>query len=146
MAAASSPSVNRASLALVDLGSADGIVQTTILAPQPRSGLAFRCRNLDNCWRLEVVVGYGTWNVYKVVNGDVSTVGNLGVVSTAPGTTVSVAMHGSRLVFFVNGVERRTIDDGAFSNEHQAGLVVEPGVLSSYSRWSEFLAGSTTRR
>jgi hypothetical protein len=132
-------------LALVDIGSADGVVQTTVAAPQPRSGLAFRCRDRDNCWRLEVVPGYSTWNVYKVADGNVTTIGNLGTVSTASGTTVSVEMHGPRLVFFVNGVERRTVVDATLSSERHAGLVVEPGPLSGASRWSEFSADPGVR-
>jgi hypothetical protein len=139
-AAIGTPSTTGASLALVDIGSADGVVQTTIPAPQPRIGIAFRCRDLANCWRLEVVPGFSTWNIYKVVDGAVSTVGNLGIVTTASGTTVSVEMHGARLAFFVNGVARRTIDDDTFSSEHRAGLVAEPGPLASASRWSEFSA------
>jgi hypothetical protein len=145
MAAIATPSTTSASLALVDIGSANGVVQTTIPAPQPRTGIAFRCRDLDNCWRLEVVPGYSTWNIYKVVDGTVSDVGNLGKVTTASGTTVSVEMNGSRLVFFVNGVARRTIDDDTLSSEHRAGLVVEPGPLTGASRWSEFSAAPARR-
>jgi len=139
------PNPSGASLALVDLGWSNGVVQTTILTPQPSLGLAFRCRDLDNCWRLEVVAAFGTWNIFKVVDGRVTRLGNLGVVSTASGTTVSVEMQGPRLVFYVNGVEHRTIDDDTFAAEQHAGLVVDKGPLAAASRWSEFSANPGAR-
>jgi hypothetical protein len=140
MAASSSPAPDRASLALVDLGSGDGVVQATFVAPQERSGLAFRCRDLDNCWRLEAVLGYGTWNVYRIVDGKVSTLGNLGIAPNSPETTVSVKMDGNKLTFYIDGVTQRTIKDSALASEHGAGFVVEPGPFAAASRWSAFVA------
>ncbi len=140
MAAPSSPASGRPSLALVDLGAADGIVQATFLAPQNRSGLAFRCRDLDNCWQVEAVLGYGTWNVFRTVDGKVKALGNLGIVSNAPETTVSVKMAGDQLTFYVDGVKQRTITDAALSTEQGAGLVVEPGQFAAATRWSAFAA------
>jgi len=138
--ARSAPAPDRASLALLDVGSADGWVQATVLAPQQRSGLPFRCSDLESCWRVEVVVGDRPGNVYRVVNGKISSRGNLGIASTGPGTTVTVEMHGAKLVFFVNGMMQRTITDDTFSSEHGAGFVVEPGPFSGATRWSEFAA------
>jgi hypothetical protein len=140
MAASSAPAPDRASLALVDLGSGDGVVQATFVAPQERSGLAFRCRDLDNCWRLEAILGYGTWNVYRIVDGKVSTLGNLGIAPNAPETTVTVKMDGNKLTFYVDGVKQRTITDNALSTEHGAGFVVEPGPFAAASRWTAFAA------
>jgi hypothetical protein len=140
LAAPSAPSTTDRSMTLVDLGAADGMVQASLLAPQQRSGIAFRCRDARNCWLLEAVVGYGTWNVYKVVDGKVSEQGNLGIVPTDPGTTVTVEMRGPQLTFFVNGVRQRKMHDDTFATEHQAGLVVEAGPFSADTRWSEFIA------
>jgi hypothetical protein len=128
-------------LALIDTGAADGVVQTTVLAPQKRSGLAFRCRELDSCWRLEAVPGFGTWNLYKVENGTEKSVANTGVAPTGPGTTISVAFSGPSIAVYVNGEKLKTIDDATFATETRAGLVVEDEEFSGATRWSQFAAG-----
>ena len=90
--------------------------------PVSGAGLAFRCRNLRNCWFLEAVPEYGTWNVVRTVDGRRTKVANLGVVPIAPGTLVSVAMTPARLTFFVNGAEVRRVDDPALGGDRAVGL------------------------
>jgi hypothetical protein len=140
-AASTQPSRHDTSIAIVDAGHAEGVVQATVIVPQGGTGIAFRCRDADNCWFIEAAVGYGTWNVSKVLDGKRSDLGNVGIASTDPGTTVSVRMVDDRLTFFVNGRRVRQITDADLAGEQGVGLSVHAGQFASGSRWSEFLFG-----
>lgn len=136
------PVFGKASLALVDVGNADGIVQATGEAMPAGTGIAFRCRDLDNCWLLEAVPGFGTWNLLRVVDGGVTPRGNIGTASAAAGTTISVEMRGDRLTFYVDGQKRKTITDRALRTERGAGLLAAGGAnAAALARWSSFAAG-----
>ena len=79
------PAARGTSLALLRTGAPGGTVTLDAANPVSGAGLAFRCRNLRNCWFLEAVPEYGTWNVVRVVDGRRTKVANLGVVPIAPG-------------------------------------------------------------
>ena len=128
-----------ANLALVEAASADGIVQATIYRPQQTIGIAFRCQDASNCWRIEAAVGFGTWNVTKVVNGTVTKVGTLGIQPTSAGTTVSVQLTGNQAIAYINGVEALKFDVNELSDETGVGLVVETDPLATTAKWSEFI-------
>ena len=80
----------------------------------PGQGLAFRCQGAANCWRVEAVPRFGTWNVIKVVRGTERLVANLGTVPVESGTVIRVELEGGTLRFMVNGRLRRTIVDSTF--------------------------------
>lgn len=123
------------SLALLPTAAPGGTVTAEVSTPAAGSGLAFRCRNARNCWYLEVVPQYGTWNVVRVVDGRRTKVADLGVVPVAPGTEVSVAMTPDRLTFFIDGAEVRRIEDPALGGDRGVGIVVEPGERAAGARW-----------
>lgn len=135
-----------ASLATVDTGSANGIVQATFMVPQNGSGLVFRCRDADNCWHVDAVPVFSTWDVWKVVDGKATHEGNLGVVPYGPGTTISVQMQGAHLGFAVNGVLVRTLDDDSLSHETAAGLYAGIDKFATSARWSQFLFSTRVPR
>lgn len=122
-------------LALLRTGAPGGTVTLDAAAPAAGAGLAFRCRNARNCWFLEAVPEFGTWNVVRTVDGRREKVANLGVVPIAPGTLVSVAMTPERLTFFVNGAEVRRIDDAALGGDRAVGLVAEPDASAGSAQW-----------
>ncbi len=128
-----------ANLALVDGASSDGIVQATIYRPQQAMGIAFRCKDANNCWRVEAAIGFGTWNVFRVVNGTVTKVGTLGIQPTSAGTTVSVQLAGNKAIAYINGVEALKFDVDELQSETGAGLVVETDPLATTAKWSEFV-------
>ncbi len=136
------PAVDGDSIALVDLGASDAVVESTVIVPQQSTGLAFRCRDERNCWIVTATVGYGTWNITKVVDGDRVPAGDLGLVPNAPGTTLSITLRGSVITFTVNGEVARTIDDDFLERETRAGLVVSRGQFADQARWASFAAAT----
>ena len=62
----------------------------------------------------------------RVIDGDAATLGNLGHVSVASGTTIGVEGRGDRLRFTVNGEVRRSLVDGALRGLHGAGSPSRP--------------------
>lgn len=112
------------SIAIVDLGFADGVVQVTGTTVPEGFGAAFRCRDAHNCWRVVAVPGFGTWNVLKVVDGRQTLLGGIGLATFGPGSTITVRMQGPRLTFYVDGVETKTIEDADLADATGAGLVV----------------------
>lgn len=128
-------------LALVDLGTSDGVVEATIYRPQQAMGIAFRCKDADNCWRIEAAVGFGTWNVTKVVNGTVTKVSTLGLQTTAAGTTIAVRLEGTNVRAYINGVEVSSFAAPEFADATKVGLVVDADPLATSAKWSAFRAG-----
>jgi hypothetical protein len=132
-------------MALVDVGSGDGLVQVTGSAMEPGLGLAFRCRGPANCWSVDSAPSLGTWTVRKVVRGRETVVGNLGTVPVDAGTTVAVEMRGTRLRFSVDGVVARTFVDGALVKAHRAGPSILAGPTVTAARWTDFRFGPSFR-
>jgi hypothetical protein len=81
----------------------------------------------------------------KVVGGKVTRLGNLGLVETGSGTTVSVRMQGKRLTFFVNGSRERTLTDASLTGERRAGMIGAGG-KNAHARWTEFLFAPNGQR
>lgn len=133
------PSTSGVDLALIDAGTADGTVQVTVMAPQEQTGVAFRCRDADNCLFVGAVPGFGTWNIYKVLDGQITELGNVDLTPTLPGTTVSVEMRGEELNFYVNGLRMRSIREPDLVSETGVGLAVNHGPFAVSARWSKFL-------
>jgi hypothetical protein len=133
------PSASGLDVALIDVGTADGTVQVTVMAPQDQTGVAFRCRDADNCLFLGVVPGFGTWNIYKIIDGQLFELGNVDLAPTLPGTTVSVEMQGTQLNFYVNGLRVRSITEPDLASETQVGLAVNHVDFATSARWSKFL-------
>lgn len=126
-------------LALVGASTAQGRVEVTAARMGAGFGLAFRCRNPENCWRLEAVPGFGTWNVVRVVDGNEQKVLGLGTVPVADGTRVGVEMHGEHLEFFVNGTSVGRVDDGALARDTRYGLSLREASGAATARWSKLV-------
>jgi hypothetical protein len=125
-------------LALVRGGAADGSVEVAVTTMRAGAGLAFRCRGPGNCWRIEAVPRFGTWNVLRVVRNQEHVVTNLGTVPVVSGTTVGVEMAGSRLRFLVNGQVRKVVRDPALHQVAGVGLAIVAGSEASGARWDRF--------
>jgi hypothetical protein len=104
------------------------------------SGLAFRCRDLRNCWWVYAVPAFHTWNVVKLQDGEVEPMGNVGRVSVASGTTITVASRGDRIEIGVDGEQRRVIDDSTLRDARRAGLIAVAGPGVRRAHWDDFRA------
>jgi hypothetical protein len=133
------------SLALVTVGIGIRSVEVRAAAIARGMGLAFRCQGVANCWRVEAVPSFGTWNVVKVVGGDEQVMGNLGTVAVDAGTVIGVEQEGRRLRFTVNGELVRTIVDGALRDAPRAGLSMRAGGSARSAAWDDFVARADAR-
>ncbi len=143
-AAVVQPAPKGPSVALVVVGSGVRSVEVRAAVISPGMGLAFRCQGVANCWRVEAVPRFGTWNVVKVVGGNEQVVGNLGAVPVTSGTTIKVELEGSTLRFMVNGRLARTIVDSKFLSAPRAGLTIRAGDRTEIrrARWDDFVAAA----
>jgi hypothetical protein len=138
------PAPRGRSMALV-AAVADGQVQVRAAAVTPGIGLAFRCQGPANCWLLEAVPRFGTWNIVVVHRGREKVRGNLGTVPVSSGTTIGVRMRGKRLTFLVDGKPVRTIEDGALLHSVRSGLTLGDPQGAPVARWDEFVAAPVKR-
>jgi hypothetical protein len=134
------PAPSGPSLALLPVGTAVTTVEVRAAAIAPGLGLAFRCQGAANCWRVEAVPRFGTWNVVKVVRGIEKFVANLGTVPVESGTTIRVDLEGGRLRFSVNGRLARTVNDSTLLSAARAGMSIRTGSDVRQARWDDFRA------
>ena len=86
-------------------------------------GIAFRCADRQNCFSVEPAPAFFTWNVRKVVNGKVTSLGNVGSATWPAGDSVlAVHLDGDRIIISVDGVVRRRIRDADLRDAVGVGL------------------------
>jgi hypothetical protein len=126
-------------LALVDAEDGDGVVELSMLPQQTGTGVAFRCRDADNCMYLTAVPGFATWNLTKRVDGIETRLGSLPLVSTAPGLAIDVELNGTRIAISVNGDRLLALDEPDLVDETGIGLVATAGPHVGLAKWSRLL-------
>ncbi len=130
-------------VALVRVGRGAGSVSVTAQTITKGMGLAFRCRDLLDCWTLTAVPEFGTWNLTKVKSAVPADMGNVGQAPIASGTRVRVDMDAQGFEVFVNDVSLRRVDDpgpDSINDAPRAGLVVNPEAGATDGRFTEFSA------
>ncbi len=111
----------------------------------PGAGVAFRCPDARNCWRLVARPELGTWNLSKVVRGRTTELGNVGLAAVAPGTAVDIRLSGPAIDITVAGQHVRTVRDHALQGVAGAGLWVAPEGDWHAARWAAFSSVPTPR-
>jgi hypothetical protein len=133
------PSPSGESVAVVDMGASDGLVQATQVTAGSSAGLAFRYVDNSNFWWIESRPEIATWDVEKLVNGKLMVIGDVGPARTDAGTTVSVLFRGPTIEVFVDGSLRRTVVDPDLQHAVRVGFAGRgPEALST--RWATFIA------
>ena len=130
-------------VALVRVGRGAGTVAVTAETIAKGMGLAFRCRDLLDCWTLTVVPEFGTWNLTKIKSAVPADMGNVGQVPVAPGTRVRVDMDATGFEVFVNDVSARRVEDPGVDNINdapRAGLVANAEADATNGRFTSFSA------
>ena len=94
----------------------------TVVSGAGLAGITFRCRDAQNCWWVQAVPAYHTWNIVKIVRGRVTFLGNLGLLSSTSRTPISVHDDGDRVTVAVGDVTKRTFTDSALRGENGVGL------------------------
>jgi peptidoglycan/LPS O-acetylase OafA/YrhL len=118
-------------------GDAPMMVRATLAGDVDYAGLAFRCHDEENCWWLEAQPRYATWNLNKIVDGETTYVGNIGVATSAPGKLVVVVLDGDDIAIVVDGRIRFTLTDADLAGERGAGLARGAGGTTS-ATWTRF--------
>ncbi len=125
-------------LALVDAAASDGVVQIAMMPHQTGAGVAFRCRDAENCLYLTAVPGFATWNLAKRVDGVETRLGSLPLVSNAPGVAINIEYSGSQIAVSVNKDRLLTVDEPALADETGIGLIAYDGLHLERAAWSQF--------
>lgn len=131
-------------LATVETGSGDGLVRVRMEQVAGQTGLAFRFIDMRNYWAVVAAPYFGTWVVFHVVDGDHVQVGDLGLVTTEPGTTVAVRLDGDRISLLINGEVVKTFTDATHIGATSMG-VIGYGSEVTAARWDLFVVESTPR-
>lgn len=129
------------SIALVDLGSGDGSVSATASTIANGWGLVFRYLGPLSYWMLQASTDFSTYNLQKVVGGEVVSVtqGGIGLTTVTDGTRVGVQFHGRTIGIMLDDLVVKVFEDSDLQNATQVGMVVsQPG--ASTARWSDFTA------
>lgn len=101
-------------------------VETKIGVLADGAGLVFRYRDPANHWGVRAVPSYGSWNVFKVVEGR-ETIVRVLAGQALDGTRAAVQQSGTRLRVILNGLVRSTIDDKDLAGEGGVGLMAPAG-------------------
>ncbi len=110
------------SIAVVDSGVANGVITIESVVTKAKAGIVFRYVDKDNYWMLTAVPTAGTWNVRKVVTGEVVDVANLGTASTGNGDLLSIELRGAEIGIGVNGVGKVKFTDETHLDGTGVGL------------------------
>ena len=125
---------------VIGIGQGDGGAQVRLDKVVNNAGLVFRYVGPYNYWAVVAVPEVATWNVIKVVEGDLEVVGNTGQSPTADGTTVGVRMEGDTIDVIINGRIRKTVVDDFQAEAGKVGITAR-GPDSGDARFDDFVAG-----
>lgn len=129
------------SVAVVDAGIADGVVQVTFAKVVAGGGLVFRFKDPGDFFAFTAAPKFGTWNLQKTSGGTITNLGNVGIIGATDGTTISVRFVGDQITVTVNGVDQRAYVDGDLTTETRVGLLgVADNALAG--RWDNFVTSS----
>lgn len=128
-------------VAVVDLGSSNGAVEATASGISAGWGLVFRYQGPNNYWMVAAAPEFGTYNLQKVVDGQVvaAVKGGLGNAAVTDGTKVRVEFSGPTVTVKINGNLLKSIQDPALQSATNVGLVVPKGGADA-ARWDDFAA------
>ncbi|MCU1499181.1 MAG: hypothetical protein JWM47_3134 [Acidimicrobiales bacterium] len=90
------------------------------------AGMVFRYRDSSNYWGVRAVPSYGSWNVFKVVEGR-ETIVRILAGQALDGTRVGVQQSGTRMRIILNGLVRSTIEDEDLAGAAGVGLMAPAG-------------------
>lgn len=131
-------------LAVVPLGSIDGTVQVTFTKIANGAGIVFRYQNPFNYWQITAAPKFATWNIRKVVDGQVLQVGNTGVSSAGDGTTIAARFVGDAITIQVDGKDVFAVNDSSLDGAGFVGMVGTADA-TAVPRWDNFICESAVR-
>lgn len=106
------------------------------------AGIAFRCQDAQNCFWVQALPEFHTWNVAKIVRGRLTVLGNVGLLEPASRTAISVHDDGEHITVAVGDVTKRTFVDSALRGTTGVGLASGRGGTTD-AHWTQFEADVT---
>lgn len=131
----------RRSLAVVELGSGNGSVSATASTMANGWGIVFRYRGPFDYWMLQASTEFATYNLVKVVGGELVPVtqGGIGLAPIADGTRVGVEFQGTTISIVLDDQVVKIFEDPELQNGTKVGMIV-PASGASTARWDDFTA------
>jgi hypothetical protein len=129
------------SWAVTDLGSSDGSVSATATTMAKGWGIVFRYRGPFNYWMLQASPEYATYNLVKVVDGELEPIAQngIGLAPIEDGTKVGVEFEGPMIRILLNDEIAAVFRDTALQSATKVGLIVSAGGADT-ARWDDFAA------
>lgn len=127
------------SLAVVDVGASNGTVSATAGTMAKGWGIVFRYQGQFNYWYLTSVPEFATYNLSRVIDGEVQNLGSIGLASVDDGAVVQVRLDGATIEISVDGTPVKAITDTALLGATSAGLMAS-GVEAADATWESFEA------
>lgn len=113
------------SLLVRDLGQSDVAVQAELSKVSHDAGVVFRYQDPSNYWAVVAAPYYGTWVLFKVLDGKEEVVATTGLSETSDGTTVGLRGDGDTIDVVVNERVTATVVDGALRTATKAGMTAQ---------------------
>jgi hypothetical protein len=127
------------SIAVVDIGAPDGTISATAGTLTQGWGLVFRYQGPFNYWFLTAAPEFATYNLARVVDGEVQNLGSIGLADIEDGAVVQVRMSGATIEISVDGTPVKAVTDTGLIGATQAGLLAS-GVAAADATWEAFEA------
>lgn len=122
-------------IATVAADAVNGTLGATVEFAAAGTGVIFRYVDVFNYWSLTAAPDFGTWNLVLIVNGETVRSEPIGLVSTEPGTRLSVKLDGPLISIFVNGAPVMSTTDPTFELAAAAGLIANAGTDGAFSEF-----------
>lgn len=130
------------SIAVVDTGSSNGTVSATAGTMTAGWGLVFRYQGPFNYWYITASPDFATYNLARVVDGEVQPLGGVGLAGVDDGSVVQVRLDGATIEISINGNPVKAITDTTLMGATKAGLVAA-GQSAAQATWASFEAAPT---
>jgi hypothetical protein len=127
------------SVAVVDLGAGDGTVSATAGTLTQGWGLVFRYQGPFNYWYLTAAPEFATYNLARVLDGEVQNLGSIGLAEIDDGAVVQVRLSGATIEISVNGTPIKAVTDTGLMGATRAGLMAS-GREAADATWDSFEA------
>lgn len=97
--------------AVIDAGSKNGYVQVSIPVNRQDVRIPFRVQDINNLYWVENVGS--AYIVIKSVGGTQTLLTQISGVTPADGDTIKIELNDSKIVVYINGIAKASIDDGS---------------------------------
>ena len=100
----------QASVAVLDIGAADGVARATATAVEPGWAFAFRIRDEQDFWAVVARPETADWSLARVEGGVATETAGFLAVAPADGDHVEVHLQGERITVTIGGVTNEVTD------------------------------------